>query len=168
MKYPKLYPTQCLLLIVLMATLACGWGLTGCTKTTGRYPILNDYFIYGRVGGYTAADARAKYFLVNNGQLRKDGTQPMQSPPTGIEQFDFNTRCPEDEYNTVADLPSSIPAEIKKLNNTTIGMEMPDAGYADIRARINGTEYKWRIEAGLDSVSEVVREFYNRCNISLR
>lgn len=161
------YYTRYLFLVPILAAMVC-LVAEGCRKPTGRYPILNDYFIYGRVGGFTAPDARANYFLVTDGQLRKDATQRMQAPPISVEQFDFNTRCPEDQYNSVADLPSSIPNEIKKLNNSTIGTEIPDAGYADIRARIGGVEYKWRVEAGLDSVSEVIREFYNRCNISFR
>ncbi|GAA4468056.1 hypothetical protein GCM10023093_24940 [Nemorincola caseinilytica] len=154
--------------LIAIVLLVCGMVFSACHKPTGRYPILGDHFIYGRLGGFTTPDAHANYFLVNNGQLRKDATQRMQAPPPGLDQFDFNTRCPEDQYNSVADLPHSIPTELKALNNTTIGTELPDAGYADIRARIDGVEYKWRIEAGLDSVSGPIREFYNRCNISFR
>jgi hypothetical protein len=139
-----------------------------CKKAPQQSSITGDYFIYGHAGGYTTPDYHTSYFLVNNGKLLKDASQLAQSPPANIELFRFTQLCPVAQYNSVADLPSSIPVELLRHNNAIIGSSMPDAGYSDLRARINGTTYKWVFEANLDSVSQPIREFYNRCNISFR
>lgn len=155
---------QCIAIFLWL--LVCFIG--ACKKPEQTSGITGNYFIYGHAGGFTTPDYRTTYFLVNNGRLLKDGSQLGQSPPVNVELFRFTQLCPALQYNSVADLPSSIPAELLQMNNSTIGATMPDAGYSDVRARINGTNYKWVFEANLDSVSQPIREFYNRCNISFR
>lgn len=139
-----------------------------CKKQQPQRGPTGDYFIYGHAGGYTSPDYHTAYYLVNNGKLLKDVSQLAQAPPASIELFRFTEVCPATQYNSVADLPSSIPQELLQQSDATIGASLPDAGYSDIRARINGVTYKWVFEANLDSVASPIREFYNRCNISFR
>jgi hypothetical protein len=141
-------------------------GVVACTKQPSNYPIHGDYFIYGHTGGFTTPEARTTYYLVNSGQFRKDMTQRHQAPPVQISQFNFHYRFSNTEYNTVADLPGTIPAKMLAMNGQSIGTELPDAGAIDIRASINGKTYKWQVEAMLDSVDTTIQRFMDRCRTS--
>lgn len=134
-----------------------------CTKSPEKYKITGDYFILGRTGGFTIPDAKTTYYLVNNGEFRKDMTQKRQSTLASIDNFNFHFMFHPSEYVTVNDLPYSIPDALLSRNNQTIGMMMPDAGNIDMRASINGVEYKWTIEYNLDSVDVAIKNFVNRC-----
>lgn len=137
--------------------------LNACTKTPAKYKITGDYFIMGRVGGFTMPDLKTTYYLVNNGELRKDMTQNRQSMPVSLDNFNFHYLFHPSDYVGVNDLPYSIPSALLSKNNQTIGMMLPDAGSIDMRASINGVDYKWTIEYNLDSVDVTIKDFVNRC-----
>ena len=144
---------------LLLLTLATAIG--ACRKNT---LVRSDYIIVGYSGGYTPAGAHTKYYRVANGELRKDTSQRYQYPPADISMFNFNILMPPDNYAKVADLPASIPAEVLKRNNSSIGNSMAhvDGGYHDVRATINGTSYKWRLEGDMKGESKKIRQFAER------
>lgn len=151
----------------LIIALLCST-LSSCRKAQSSHEITGNYFIYGHAGGLTPTNYHTTYFLVNNGVLLKDVSQLGQASPSDLAAFRFTILCPQNQYNSVADLPESIPTELLQLNGTTIGNMLPDAGYTDMRARIDGITYKWIFEADLNDVSPPIREFYSRCHTSFR
>jgi hypothetical protein len=116
----------------------------------------------GRSGGFTTSDSRTNYYLVNDGQLRKDMTQLNQAPPPDVSGFNFHFMLPDNNYAKVSDLPASIPVELINLNHNTIGSSFPDATYLDVRASINGVIYDWRIEANVDGMHWTIQQFAQR------
>jgi hypothetical protein len=146
--------------LVLLLTLAT---FNSCTKTPEKYKVTGDYFIMGRTGGFTIPDAKTTFYLVNNGEFRKDMTQKRQATPASIDDFNFHFMFHPSDYVGVNDLPYSIPDALLNRNNQNIGMMIPDAGNIDMRASINGIEYKWTIEYNLDSVDVAIKDFVNRC-----
>lgn len=137
--------------------------VSSCTKTPEKYKVTGDYFIMGRINGFVSSDSRTTYYLVNNGELRKDMTQNRISTITSVDDFNFHYLFHPADYVGVNDILYSIPDTLLKSNNQTIGMMIPDAGHIDMRASINGTAYKWTIEYNLDSVDVSVKDFVNRC-----
>lgn len=150
-------------LIYLLGLLLTMATLYSCTKTPTKYKVVGDYFIMGRSGGFTMPNASTTYYLINNGQLRKDMTQGRQSIITNVDDFNFHYMFHPADYVGVNDIPYSIPSALLDRNNQTIGMMIPDAGHIDMRASINGVMYKWTIEYNLDSVDVSIKDFVNRC-----
>ena len=140
--------------------------INSCTKTPEKYKVKGDYFILGRINGFVSSNSRTTYYLVNNGELRKDMTQDRMSTITSVDDFNFHYMFHPADYVGVNDLPYSIPDTLLKSNNQTIGMMIPDAGNIDMRASINGVMYKWTIEYNLDSVDVSIKNFVNRCESS--
>ena len=137
--------------------------VNSCTKTPEKHKVTGDYFIMGRINGLFSSDSRTTYYLVNNGQLRKDMTESRRSMPVNVDDFNFHYLFHPADYVGVNDLPYSIPAALLSRNNQSIGMMMPNAGNIDMRASINGVKYKWTIEYNLDTVDAAIKDFVNRC-----
>jgi hypothetical protein len=150
-------------LLHFLALIVIAITINSCTKTPEKYKVSGDYFIMGRIGGFTIPDAKTTYYLVNNGELRKDMTQRRQSSIESVDDFNFHYLFHPADYVGVNDIPYSIPDTLLKSNNQTIGEMIPDAGNIDMRASINGVMYKWTIEYNIDSVDVAIRDFVNRC-----
>ncbi len=141
--------------------------VNSCTKTPEKYKVTGDYFIMGRIGGFTTSDSRTTYYLVNKGELRKDMTQSYQATPESIDDFNFHYMFHPSDYVGVNDLPYSTPSALLSRNNQTIGIMIPDAGQIYMRASINGVVYRWAIEYNLDSVDVSIKDFVSRCESRL-
>ncbi len=122
----------------------------------------NDYFIFGYTGQETVPETRAPFFRVGNGQLRKDDSITVSTVPNDVRLFDFTELLSPNEYAQVDDLQASIPAELLGQNNASVGNEIPDAGYIDVRASINGKSYRWYLESDQTASSPAIREFVRR------
>ncbi len=153
-------------LIYLLGMLLAMVTINSCTKTPEKYKVKGDYFIMGRINGFVSSNSTTTYYLVNNGELRKDMTQDRMSTISSVDDFNFHYLFHPSDYVGVNDLPYSIPDTLLKSNNQTIGMMIPDAGNIDMRASINGVMYKWTIEYNLDSVDVSIKDFVNRCESS--
>ena len=137
--------------------------LGSCKKDkTSSYTITGDYLIAGRAMSFTIAGAKTNYYIVSGSELRKDSTQLNQAPPTDIGQFRFTVLMPAANYATVADLQTSIPAELLSRNNQHIGTQLPDAGYMDVRTVSGGVAYHWYIENDQTGSSAAVQTFASR------
>jgi len=154
-------------LLHFLALIVIAVTINSCTKTPEKYKISGDYFIMGRIGGFTMPDAKTTYYLVINGEFRKDMTQNRQSTPASTDDFNFHYMFHPSDYVGVNDLPYSIPSALLSSNNQTIGIMIPDAGQIDMRASINGVVYRWAIEYNLDSVDVSIKDFVSRCESRL-
>ncbi|MCW3123966.1 MAG: hypothetical protein JWQ38_3458 [Flavipsychrobacter sp.] len=137
--------------------------LTSCSKkNTNTNPAAPDYFIYGYTGAFVDINTRTTYSKISNGEFRKDTSQLHYAVPEDISKFNFNVLLPSSAYEQVKDLPYSIPVELYSMNNMSIGVMMPDAGYKDVRVKQNGTSYRWKFEANQDASSPAIKTFVNR------
>ncbi len=147
-------------LLLSLALLAVN---VSCKKNpTVAPPVTGDYLITGQTGGYTSAEARATYFRINNGELKADTSQSYHNVPADVNKFDFNYLQPSATYDKVKDLLTTIPAELLSRNNATIGTSMVDAGYTDVRTRVNGVVYTWKFEVDQKGSSAEVQQYVHR------
>jgi hypothetical protein len=136
---------------------------SSCTKKAKKYTITGDYFLFARTGTFDLPNG-PNYYLVNNGELRKDVSQSYPLGGNGLTAFNFNYKCSPQEYAGVNDLPYSIPAQL-------FGRQKPTASYLsfmggtflDMRASINGTQYTWFIDYANDTADATIRDFLKRC-----
>ena len=143
--------SSCLLLLLIIAG-------TSCKHNSADYTITGDYMIIGRAGGFVALPYDT-YYLISGSQLREDTTVPYAAIPDDISKFNFNIVMPASKYDSVKNLPASIPSELLGRNNQTIGSYIPDAGYTDIRTSINGVAYKWIFAPDQSSSSPAIHHF---------
>lgn len=141
-------------LLVLCLPLFC---FTTCKRV---YVGKDDRIIVGWGGGIAA---QARYYLIGNGQLRKDTVHTaLGMVPDSVEGFQFDVVMPDSMYRKVADLKQHIPAELLNHNNTTYGRTIPDGGYYEVRTMMGGKWYKWLFEMDQRKSSAAVKEFYGR------
>lgn len=134
-----------------------------CKKKQISHPINGDYLIVGHSGGYAPAETPVVYYMINNGELRKDPSKTMSTVPKDIKGFDFSVLLPQASYQAVADLPSSIPSELLQHNNAAIGnYSIPDVASLDVRTSIQGVSYRWSLSDDQSTSSPAVQQFFNR------
>jgi hypothetical protein len=147
-------PTNILLLLMLSLFLN-----TSC-KTSKITSPKDDYVIVGWGGGIAAL---ARYYIIENGQLRKDTTHStLVSVPEDNSKFQFDYVQPDSMYQKVANLRASIPDELLQNNNATYGESWPDGGYREVRTKINDVAYRWHFEIDQSKSSAAVQAFYKR------
>ncbi len=145
--------TFSLLLILALCNASCKKGV----KTTGGVTT-GDYMIIGSPGGFTSLTTLV-YFNITGGQLKEDTAVPYALIPDDITKFNFNVICSGARYDSVKNLPSSVPQELLSHNNEHIGQLVPDLGYTDVRTSINGVAYRWYFEAQQTGSSPAVQQF---------
>ncbi len=156
MRYATLF-----LFTVLILILA-----TSCHRRTVVVPVQVDYIITGTAGGYTAVDAKTRYFKIAE-DLKKDTSKLYQGHQPALSEFRWDVVLPMADYTKAVGLLSSLPEELLKRNGQVIGRPMVDASYTDLRARYRGVDYSWRFEADLDKESAGIRDFVNRLQTDL-
>jgi hypothetical protein len=134
-------------------------GSTSCTKGVKTSPgaTAGSYMIIGSAGGFLLPTLR--YYDIANGELKEDTSVPYGRVPDDITQFNFNVTLPAANYDSVKNLPSSVPPELLSRNNEHIGGLVPDLGYTDIRTSVNGIAYRWYFEAQQTGSSPAVQQF---------
>ena len=105
------------------------------------------------------------YYLISNGQLKKNVSNGNNNVPDDITKFNFTTVQSASKYASVKDLLTSIPPELLSQNNAHIGDFWPDAGYTDIRTSINGVAYRWYFEVGQSGSSQAIQQFLAKANV---
>jgi hypothetical protein len=148
MKPVYLFSLVCLMLI----------GGVSCTHKSHDYNVHGDYLLIGDVGGFAMLPVYP-FYLISNGELRKDTAVSSTNFPSDISGFRFNTLLPASKYETVKNLPSAIPAELLNHNNETIGLIFPDMGHTVVWASVNGVTYKWYFEGDQSNSSAAVQQF---------
>src|ERR1019366_2256279 len=99
----------CVLLLFIIAD-------TSCMHKSNNYTITGDYMIIGHPGGFVASPT-INYYLISNGQVREDTTVLYGVLPDDISKFNFNIVLSAAKYDSVKNLPSSIPSELLSRNN---------------------------------------------------
>jgi hypothetical protein len=132
---------------------------SSCTKSKNTTNPMTSYIVVGQTGGFTQANARATYFMIANGQLKQDTTQPYYDVPATTSGFNFSVTMPDSLYRKCADVTAMLPPELLQMNHTHIGTQLPDAGYTDVRTTINGVDYQWFFEQDQSTSSQAVQNF---------
>ncbi len=140
------------------------FSLVSCVPKANVHQITSgDYLIIGHPGGFTNNPVLTYYYL-NTTQLTKDMAVPYAAVPDDNTKFNFNASGTAVQYALVASMLTNIPAELLAKNNQNIGGLVPDVGYTDVRARINGVTYKWNFESDQSGSSEAVKVFVSQAN----
>ncbi len=151
--------TIVLILAVVITGMSCKKG------TPATYPVEGDYLIAGHSDGFVAGGNPVIYYLINNGQLRKDVSKTEATVPTDVSGFNFSIQMLQVSYAAVADLLTTIPSELLARNNAYIGSQVvADIPTLDVRTSIHGTLYRWTFSEDQSSSSAAVQLFYNRIN----
>lgn len=146
-----------LLLIIAAITFVA----TGCKKEkASSFSITSgDYLLAGRTGGYVAAGSKATFYVLNNGEMRKDTNQREGAIPATISGFNFNTLLSTASYSEAAYLQTAVPAELLNRNGEHIGNYFPDMGYTLVMTRKDGVTYTWYFEGDQAGSSVAVQAF---------
>lgn len=139
--------------------------VTGCKhEKTTSVPVTGDYLAAGHTGGFVIAGSKATFYVLNNGEMRKDTTQLEGAIPTVITGFNFSVMLSAADYSAAAYLQTSIPSELFSRNGEHIGIYNPDYGYTQVMTRTGGVEYKWYFEGDQSSSSAAVQTFLQGIN----
>lgn len=150
---------------IILALAICG---ASCThKNHNDYPVAGDYLVIGHPGGFVNTPL-ITYYLIANTHLTKDTAVPYGAVPDDISKFNFNAPGTTAQYDSVKNLPSSIPSELLSRNNQNIGQLVPDMGYYDVRASVNGAVYKWSFEGDQSGSSAAIQQFVTQAETLFR
>ena len=139
---------------------------TGCKKEKNTsYTITSgDYLLAGHTGGFVVAGSKATFYVLNNGEMRKDTNQLEGTIPSSVSGFNFNTLLPAASYSGAAYLQTAIPTELLSRNGEHIGTYFPDAGYLLVMTKKDGVAYKWYFEGDQNSSSTAIQTFLQGLN----
>jgi hypothetical protein len=134
-----------------------------CNKKSQKPPIVGDYFSYGHRGGFIAPTVPTRYFLVNNGKFLEDTTVQVGNVPDDINGFNFTRLLPDSAYAKMANILKEIPTEMLRNNNTWLGdVSLSDGGHTELRARINGSDFRWQVGNVTTTCSDSVQRFLTK------
>lgn len=146
--------------IILSLLVVALFSFSSCKKVKNTsYNVTGDYLVAGHTGGYVIAGSRTPFYVLNNGEMRKDTSVVEGAVPAGITGFNFNVLLPAINYDSAAYLQTSIPSELFALNGAHIGRYFVDYGYTVVMTRKDGVEYKWYFEGDLTGCSASVQAF---------
>jgi len=133
--------------------------LISCNKDRDEGSTPCDYLIVGLAGNFKPTP-KLRYYYLSSTTFKKDTSVTDLTIPKHDSGFKFNVTLSDSLRNALADITGSVPNALIRKNQQTIGEVLIDAGYYDVRTRINGTEYKWRLEADQNNSNRAVKDFY--------